>query len=62
MLERDSHRDPVPTSAGPACGDPSPAAGQQWTAGTAAHIGGSLRSGTNAVMAGAVSVGKDLCS
>ena len=33
---------------------------QQWTAGTAAHIGGSLRSGTNAVMAGAVSVGKDL--
>ena len=33
---------------------------RQWTAGTAAHIGGSLRSGADLVVAGAVWVGKDL--
>src|SRR5262249_37114741 len=33
---------------------------KQWTAGTGAHIGGSLRSGADLVVAGAVWVGKDL--
>ena len=33
---------------------------KQWTAGTGAHIGGSLRSGADLLVAGAVSVGKDL--
>jgi hypothetical protein len=33
---------------------------RQWTAGTGAHIGGSLRSGADLLVAGAVWVGKDL--
>jgi hypothetical protein len=33
---------------------------KQWTAGTGARIGGSLRSGADLVVAGAVSVGKDV--